>query len=118
MLMRGWPPGTPDKGSPRFAMRNKHRFFRVTKFYPDNTNHQISPQRSVAMKAIHPAVESAERPLTTNAFAALLGILPKSLHRRVCKTGSYYGVVPTKLPNRTLLWPHDALEQLAATKAA
>lgn len=50
--------------------------------------------------------------MTTNDFAKSFGINGTSIHRRVCLTGSYFGVKPTKLPNGRLLWPDDAIEQL------
>jgi hypothetical protein len=55
--------------------------------------------------------------MTTNDFAYQINILGSSIHRRVCITGSYYGVVPTKLPNGRLDWPNDAREQLIANSS-
>ncbi len=54
--------------------------------------------------------------MTTNELAKPLGINGTSIHRRVCLTGSYFGVKPTKLPNGRLLWPDDAVEQLIAQR--
>jgi hypothetical protein len=48
----------------------------------------------------------------TDEFAAALGTKPQTVRARVCKTGSYYGARPLKLPNRMLRWPADALESL------
>jgi hypothetical protein len=62
-------------------------------------------------QAQHPALE--QRPLTTEQFAILVGVLPQTLRRAVCTTGSYFGVRPVKLPNRRLVWPHNSLELLA-----
>lgn len=56
--------------------------------------------------------------MTTNEFAAKIGNLGPSIHRRVCLTGSYFGIKPTKLPNGRLLWPDDAVEQLIAQHQA
>jgi hypothetical protein len=52
--------------------------------------------------------------MTTNELAKPLGINGTSIHRRVCQTGSYFGVKPKKLPNGRLIWPDDAVEQLIA----
>ncbi|KXU91083.1 DNA-binding protein [Paraburkholderia monticola] len=56
--------------------------------------------------------ESALDPLTTEKLAALLGLKKQSLRKRFCQTGSYFGVVPTKLPNGRLLWPGDSIARL------
>ncbi len=49
---------------------------------------------------------------TTEALADRLGIKPQSLRARVCRTGSYFGLRPLKLPNGRLLWPADSIERL------
>lgn len=51
-------------------------------------------------------------PMTTAQFARELGITAEHLRKVVQKTGSYYGVVPVKLPNSHLLWPANALPKL------
>ncbi len=48
----------------------------------------------------------------TEALAESLGIKPGSIRSRYCRTGSYFGLRPVKLPNGRLLWPGDATEQL------
>lgn len=55
----------------------------------------------------------SRRRLTTDEFAAEICCLPNSIRKRYSQTGSYHGVRPIKLPNRRLLWPADAVEQLA-----
>jgi hypothetical protein len=55
--------------------------------------------------------------MTTNEFAAKIGILGSSIHRRTCITGSYYGIKPSKLPNGRLIWPDDADAQLFAQQS-
>lgn len=45
--------------------------------------------------------------LTTDDFAAALGVKAQSVRVRLCRTGSYYGVRPVKAPSRRLLWPAD-----------
>jgi hypothetical protein len=41
----------------------------------------------------------------TDAFAAANAVKPGSVRSRYCRTGSYFGVKPNKLPNGRLLWP-------------
>lgn len=55
---------------------------------------------------------------TTDSLASRLGIKPQSIHARYCRTGSYFGVKPLKLPNGRLLWPADAFERLTDVKRA
>lgn len=50
--------------------------------------------------------------LTTEEAAALLGIKGQSMRVQFCRSGSYFGVVPTKLPNSRLLWPTAEVEGL------
>lgn len=38
-------------------------------------------------------------------FAALNQVKPQSVRARLCRTGSYFGVVPLKLANGRLAWP-------------
>lgn len=49
---------------------------------------------------------------TTDELAAELGMSAQSIRKRYSQTGSYFGVRPVKLPNRRLLWPADAVDQL------
>lgn len=46
---------------------------------------------------------------TTEQFAELLGGKPSTIRTRLCKTGSFYGIKPIKLPSGRLLWPADAV---------
>lgn len=50
--------------------------------------------------------------MTTEQLASKLGLRPHTLRTAHCLKGGYYGVRPTKLPNRTLLWPDDSVERL------
>jgi len=50
--------------------------------------------------------------MTTAQLAAQLGLQPDSIRRAVCRDGSYYGLVPQKLPNGRLFWSADAVAQL------
>ncbi|HKR44775.1 MAG TPA: hypothetical protein VJU59_34735 [Paraburkholderia sp.] len=52
------------------------------------------------------------RRLTTDELAAELGMSAQSIRKRYSQTGSYFDLRPIKLPNRRLLWPANALEQL------
>ncbi len=38
-------------------------------------------------------------------FAALNQVRPQSVRARICRTGSYFGVVPKKLANGRLAFP-------------
>ncbi len=42
--------------------------------------------------------------ITTTEFAEVLSIQAKSIRHALCRTGSYHGIRPTKLPNRRLAW--------------
>jgi hypothetical protein len=42
--------------------------------------------------------------VTTKQFAELLSIQAKSIRHALCRTGSYFGVRPVKLPNSRLAW--------------
>lgn len=58
------------------------------------------------------AIRGTRRRLTTDEFAAGLGLAAQSIRKRLCQTGSYFGIVPLKLPNGRLMWPANALEAL------
>jgi hypothetical protein len=42
---------------------------------------------------------------TTEELANAVKVQPQSLRARVCRTGSYFGLRPHKLPNGRLIWP-------------
>lgn len=50
--------------------------------------------------------------ISTNELADELGIQPTSIRIRLCRTGSYFGLRPTKMPNGRLRWPGDSKERL------
>lgn len=50
--------------------------------------------------------------MTTEEFAKRAGLKPATIRHRVCMTGSYFGILPEKFPNRRLSWPEDAHVQL------
>lgn len=43
--------------------------------------------------------------LDTEQFAARNKVKPQTIRARICKTGSYFGVVPQRLRNGRLVWP-------------
>lgn len=49
---------------------------------------------------------------TTPELARHIGITAEGMRVHLCKKGSYYGLVPERLPNRRLIWPADSLERL------
>ena len=50
--------------------------------------------------------------LTTAEFAADAGVKPASVRTQLCLTGSYFGIVPKRLPNDRLVWPCNAKQLL------
>ncbi len=50
--------------------------------------------------------------MTTEDLAGQLGLKPETIRKAAAKSGSYYGIVPQKLPNGRLIWPGDALARL------
>lgn len=58
------------------------------------------------------ALPANQKPLSTAELAAGLCREQSTIRRRLCDTGSYFGLTPTKLPSGRLLWPADSLAQL------
>ena len=55
---------------------------------------------------------------STEALASKIGVLPQTLRGRLCRFGSYFGLMPTTLANGRLSWPDDGeavLRELADT---
>lgn len=50
--------------------------------------------------------------LTTEEFAAELGVEAQTIRKNHSLNGHYGGVKPTRLPSRRLAWPLDAVEQI------
>ena len=50
--------------------------------------------------------------MSTEAIAAIAQVKPPSIRERLSRTGSYFGLVPERLPNGRLVWPKDSREQL------
>ncbi|MGD7197283.1 hypothetical protein ACQCQP_15970 [Ralstonia pseudosolanacearum] len=69
-----------------------------------------SPRKSAARVPM-PIPENRDF-LSTEEFAAVMAVDPQSIRKRYSSDGSYHGVRPTKLPNRRVLWPVDAVRQL------
>jgi hypothetical protein len=61
---------------------------------------------------------NAQRGLTTAQFCDDINREQSTVRRRLCETGSYFGVKPIKLASGRLLWPADSLEQLSRSGAA
>lgn len=59
------------------------------------------------------AAIASDLPLSTVELAQQLRIRPQSIRKRYCETGAYFCLRPFKLPNGRLMWPGDALQQLA-----
>jgi len=49
---------------------------------------------------------------STKALAESIEVKPQSIHARVSRFGSYYGLRPIKLPNGRLRWPGNSKELL------
>lgn len=49
--------------------------------------------------------EPATAGIGTSAFAQRNLVRPQSVVARLCRTGSYHGIRPTKLASGRLLWP-------------
>jgi len=54
--------------------------------------------------------------ISTKELAKLSLTTPETIRVRLCKTGSYFGIRPKKLPNGRLLWPSDSLSLLLDVK--
>lgn len=50
--------------------------------------------------------------ISTETLATQAHVKPSSIRVRLCRTGSYFGLVPDKLPNGRLSWPGDSYERL------
>jgi hypothetical protein len=50
--------------------------------------------------------------ISTETLAAQTHVKPSSIRVRLCRTGSYFGLIPKKLPNGRLSWPGDSYERL------
>ena len=53
---------------------------------------------------------------STEELAKLLLVQPQTIRASFCRNGSYYGLMPVKLPNRRLIWSADAVNAMLAGK--
>ena len=53
---------------------------------------------------------------STEELAELLLVKPQTIRASFCRTGSYYGLMPIKLPNRRLIWSAEAVNAMLAGK--
>lgn len=65
----------------------------------------------------HPLYVRVRGYLTTDEFAAMLGVEPQTVLKNHSKNGHYGGVRPGKLPSRRLSWPLDAVERIMKNDA-
>ncbi len=54
--------------------------------------------------------------ISTEALAIALSCSPGTIRKRHSTTGSYFGVRPSKLPNRRLLWPANSVDLLLTAR--
>lgn len=50
--------------------------------------------------------------ITTERLAALFGVKTNTPRVALTTQGHYFGIKPTKLPNRRLLWPLDEVNRV------
>ena len=55
--------------------------------------------------------------LTTKEVASMLSLSQQTIHKHHCLNGEYFGLRPTKLPNRRLLWSRAALKDFLSRGA-
>lgn len=58
----------------------------------------------------------APRSYSTEQFAELIHGKVGAIRTRLCKTGSFHGIKPVKLPNGRLLWPAEQVHALITGK--
>lgn len=79
------------------------------------TNSESEPAKADKPLARSPMPIPANRDhLSTDELAAVLAVEPQSVRKAYSKNGHYQGIRPTKMPNRRLLWPTDAVKQVLA----
>ena len=54
--------------------------------------------------------------ISTEELARQAVTTPATIRVRLCKSGSYFGIRPKKLPNGRLLWPSNSLSLLLEVK--
>ena len=86
-----------------------HMVVTVINLTEHNDMHQAAP---------HPAPATAgHRQYSTEQVARMFNVQPASLRAALCIKGHYFGIRSSKLPNRLLSWPADAVDALARGEA-
>lgn len=62
--------------------------------------------------------KATQQNFTTEELAELLRGKPSAIRTRLCKTGSFHGIKPLKLPSGRLLWPAEGVNALLNGKGA
>ena len=80
---------------------------------------QIAPSTSPAAKLSPLTAQRNNAPIaarnySTEELACRLKVGQQTARAAYCRDGHYLGLIPTKLPNRWLLWPADAVDALIA----
>jgi hypothetical protein len=74
------------------------------------------PKKRKSVRRLPMPIPANRDHLSTEEFAAVLGVEPQSVRKRHSQDGHYQGIRPAKLPNRQLLWPTDKLKALLEGK--
>ena len=112
---------TPEKGERYLNPENLENFTKM-KLHPFsvivivNTIQKKETDINKIKNTISPLDNEKYSGISTAEFAHRIGAKPDSIRVRLCETGSYFGIKPHKLPNRRLLWPLDAVQQLIDKK--
>ncbi|MFV8603973.1 hypothetical protein ACNRDG_06590 [Ralstonia pseudosolanacearum] len=72
------------------------------------------PKKRRAARRLPMPIPANRDHLSTDEFAAVLGVEPQSVRKRHSVDGHYQGIRPTKLPNRQLLWSTEEVRQVLA----
>ena len=55
--------------------------------------------------------------VTTEKMGELIGIKATSIRAAYCQNGSYFGIIPTKMPNGRLMWDLEKIENFIRAAA-
>jgi hypothetical protein len=77
-----------------------------------------SPTAAAAAQGHYPVPTAPPRTYSTETAARVLCVVPHTLRVSLCAKGEYYGLRPTKTPNRRLVWDADAVDALARGESA
>lgn len=112
---------TTEKGERFLNTENLEKFTKI-KLHPfsviiiANTVEKKDTDIYQIKNTISPLDNEKYSGISTAEFAFKINVKPESIRVRHCNTGSYFGIVPQKLPNGRSLWPEDAVQQLINTK--